>query len=238
MFILQWSAASLDCKNALLETESQTNWSHLSYLCKWEAFLSLSFPGRKQKEKPWLQVKLCVSSNCCTKLFLMCLMHYFESKGWRCSSVCLETKAQSGDEKGICLQVGRNWSSRHLCMMRAGVSCWPGGVQQQAAGTGTITSFSASGECGCGKVKISPTRIIKITMIKKSKDKHIQECHYSACSTLSMGCVQGHRNKFFLLNGKLRVSLRSEAQFKGIIPHLWACRICTLIKQCKCEESG
>lgn len=163
---------------------------------------------------------------------------YLESKGWRCSSVCLETKAQSGDEKGICLQVGRNWSSRHLCMMRAGVSCWPGGVQQQAAGTGTITSFSASGECGCGKVKISPTRIIKITMIKKSKDKHIQECHYSACSTLSMGCVQGHRNKLFLLIGKLKVSLRSEAQFKGIIPRLWACRICTSIKQCKCEESG
>lgn len=111
-------------------------------------------------------------------------------------------------------------------------------MQQQAGGTGTTPPFSASGERGCGKVKIPPTRIIKITMIKKSKDKNIRECHCRACSAQGGEGVHRHRNKLFLLNRKLKVSLRSEAQFKGIIPHLQACRVCTPMNQCKCEESG
>lgn len=180
----------LTVKMHFLKQKAKLNWSHLSYLWK-----CLSFPGRKQKEKPWLQVKQCVSSNCCTKLFLMCLMHLLESKAWRFNSVCVEMKVHSGDEEGICLQVGKNWSSRHLSMIRAGVYCWPGGVQQQAGGTGTITSFSGSAEWGCSKVKIPPTRVRKIMIIKKPKDRNIWECHDSAHSAQSMGRMQWHRNK-------------------------------------------
>lgn len=35
-------------------------------------------------------------------------------------------KARSGDEEGICLQVGKNWSSRHLSTIRAGAAADPG----------------------------------------------------------------------------------------------------------------
>lgn len=57
-------------------------------------------------------------------------------------------------------------------------------------------------------------------IIKKPKDRNIWECHDSAHSAQSMGCVQWYRNKYFLINVKLKASFRSEAQFKGIIPHL------------------
>lgn len=50
--------------------------------------------------------------------------------------------------------------------------------------------------------------------------------------------MQGHRNKLYLINIKLKVSLKGEASFKGIVALLQACRVCTSIKLCKCEESG
>lgn len=122
----------LTVKMHFLKQNAKLSWSHLSYLWKWVAFFSLSFPGRSRRKSPDCRLNsvhpLTAAPNCASCIYL-------ESKAKRFNSVCLEMKVHSGDEEGICLQVGKNWSSRHLSMIRARVYCWPGGVQQQAAGT-------------------------------------------------------------------------------------------------------
>lgn len=84
----------------------------------------------------------------------------------------------------------------------------------------TINSFSCFEECSCNKVKIPPTRVIKVIIIKKLKDK-IFGSVITAFPVLRGWRVPSDLKRIiFNRYKKFKVRLRSESQFKEMIPCL------------------